>query len=71
MANTALEARIRLGGRMHAVKSFVYYFPECFLVIKVADFTGEMIKDSTALEFHIKPPGADFRSIPVLGIRYE
>ena len=71
MANPGLEARIMENGRVHAVKRFVYYFPECFLVVKVADYTGKMIKDPRQVEFHIKAPGADFRSIPVLGIRYE
>ena len=46
-------------------------FPSAFLVVKVADYTGKMIKDPRQIEFHIKAPGADFRSIPVMGIRYE
>ena len=71
MGNSELEARVMVNGRLHAVKSFVYYFPECFLVIKVADYAGAMIKDLKQFEFHIKAPGADFRSIPVKGIRYE
>ena len=71
MSNLELEARIMESGRMHAVKSFVYYYPECFLVVKVADYTGRMIKDPKQLEFQIRAPGADFRSIPIKGIRYE
>jgi hypothetical protein len=71
MANLGLEARIMENGKVHTVKRFVYYYPECFLVVKVADYTGKMIKDPKQLEFHIKAPGADFRSIPIMGIRYE
>jgi hypothetical protein len=66
-----LEARIFEGARMHAVKSFVYYFPECYLVVKVADYTGPMTKDMSKLEFQMKAPGSDFRTLPVKGIRYE
>ena len=71
MGNSELEARVLENGRAHTVRSFVYYYPECFLVVKVGDYTGKMIKDPKQLEFHIKAPGADFRSIPVMGIRYE
>jgi hypothetical protein len=53
------------------VKGFVYYFPECFLVVKVADYSGEMTKDPDKLEFQVKAPGADFRAFPIRGIRYE
>ena len=70
MANTNLEGRLAKS-RVQVVKRFVYYYPEGFLVVKVADYTGEMIKDPKQLEFHIKAPGADFRSIPVMGIRNE
>ena len=71
MGNSDLEARILQNGIVRPVKAFVYYYPECFLVVKVADYRGEMTKDPGKLEFHIKAPGADFRSIPVKGIRYE
>jgi hypothetical protein len=67
----SLEARILEKGIVRPVKAFVYYFPECYLVVKVADYTGERTKDPSRLEFQIKAPGADFRSIPVKGIRYE
>jgi hypothetical protein len=66
-----LEARILENGRVRPVKGFVYYFPECFLVVKIADYTGELTKDPSKLEFHLKAPGADFRTLPVRGIRYE
>ena len=66
-----LEARILEKGIVRPVKGFVYYFPECYLVVKVADYTGERAKDPGSLEFQIKAPGADFRSIPIKGIRYE
>ncbi len=66
-----LEARIFEAGRMHAVRSFVYYFPECFLVVKIADYAGPMTKDISTLEFQLKAPAADFRALPVKGIRYE
>ena len=70
MASPGLEARIIENGIVRAVKNFVYYYPECFLVVKVADYTGKMIKDPKQLEFHIKAPGADFRSLPLKGITY-
>jgi hypothetical protein len=66
-----LEARILEKGIVRPVKAFVYYFPECYLVVKVADYTGERTKDPSSLEFQIKAPGADFRTLPVRGIRYE
>ena len=66
-----LEARILEKGIVRPVKAFVYYFPECYLVVKVADYTGTRTMDPRSLEFQIKAPGADFRSIPVKGIRYE
>jgi hypothetical protein len=66
-----LEARILEEGIVRPVKGFVYYFPECYLVVKIADYTGERRKDPQSLEFQIKAPGADFRTIPVKGIRYE
>jgi hypothetical protein len=66
-----LEARIFANGRMHSVKAFVYYFPERFLVVKVADYAGKIITDPRQLEFQLKLPAADFRTLPVKGIRYE
>jgi hypothetical protein len=66
-----LEARILENGKLRPVKGFVYYFPECFLVVKVADYSGEMTKDPDKLEFQVKAPGADFRAFPIRGIRYE
>lgn len=66
-----LEARLFIKGRMHQVGSFVYYFPECFLVIKVGSYGGERVKDVSGFEFQVKTPGADFRTVPVRGIRYE
>ena len=71
MGSLDLEARIIEKGIARPVKAFVYYYPECFLVVKVADYRGEMTKDPDKLEFHIKAPGADFRTLPVKGIRYE
>jgi hypothetical protein len=66
-----LEARLLINGRVHEVRDFVYYFPECVLVIKTRRFQGERAAEIRRLEFQLKPPGADWRSIPIKGIRWE
>ncbi|HWX41257.1 MAG TPA: hypothetical protein VN345_08915 [Blastocatellia bacterium] len=66
-----LEARLLINNRVHEVRDFVYYFPECVLVIKTRRFQGERAAEIRRLEFQLKAPGADWRSIPIKGIRWE
>jgi hypothetical protein len=40
-----LEARLLINGRVHEVRDFVCYFPECVLVIKTRRFQGERPKE--------------------------
>jgi len=67
MANSALEARILENGRVHAVKRFVYYFPECFLVVKVADYNRQDDQRSEAARVPHKSAGGRISKHPSLG----
>jgi hypothetical protein len=40
-----LEARVIVNGRAHGVRGFVYYYPECFLVLDRQGYQGERVTD--------------------------
>jgi hypothetical protein len=66
-----LEARVIVNGRVHGVRGFVYYYPECFLVLDKQGYQDERVTDPGKLEFQVFVKGADWRSLPVRGIRWE
>jgi hypothetical protein len=66
-----LEARLLIDGKVHEVRDFVYYFPECVLVIKTRRFQGERARDFRRLEFQLHVAPGDWRSIEVKGVRWE
>jgi hypothetical protein len=67
----ALEARLLINGRVHEVRDFVYYFPECILVIKTRRFQGEPGADIKRLEFQLHVAPGDWRAIEIKGVRWE
>jgi len=66
-----LEARVLIDGRTHEVRDFVYYFPECVLVVKTRRFQGERVRDIKRLEFQLRVAPGDWRAIQVKGVRWE
>jgi hypothetical protein len=66
-----LEARLLINGRVHEVRDFVYYFPECILVIKTRRFQGERAGELKRLEFQLRVGPADWRAIQIKGVRWE
>jgi hypothetical protein len=66
-----LQARLLINGRVHEVRDFVYYFPECILVIKTRRFQGERVRDARRLEFQLHVAPGDWRSIKIKGVRWE
>jgi hypothetical protein len=66
-----LEARLLIDGKVHEVRDFVYYFPECILIIKTRRFQGERARDFRRLEFQLQVAPADWRSIQINGVRWE
>ena len=66
-----LEARLLIDGRVHEIRDFVYYFPECILVIKTGRFQGERVRDARRLEFQLHVAPGDWRSIQIKGVRWE
>jgi hypothetical protein len=66
-----LEARLLIDGKTHEVRDFVYYFPECFLVIKTHRFQGERVRDIERLEFQLHVGRGDWKAIRIKGVRWE
>jgi hypothetical protein len=66
-----LEARLLINGRVHEVRDFVYYFPECMLVIKTRRFQGERVVEPKRLEFQLHVAPGDWRAIEIRGVRWE
>jgi hypothetical protein len=66
-----LEARVLVNGRVHAVRGFVYYYPECFLALDKQGYQAERVTDPGQLEFQVFVKGADWRSLPAKGIQRE
>jgi hypothetical protein len=66
-----LEARLLIKGRVHEVRDFVYYFPECMLVIKTRRFQGERVVELERLEFQLHVAPGDWRAIEIRGVRWE
>jgi hypothetical protein len=66
-----LQARLLIDGKVHEVRDFVYYFPECILIIKTRRFQGERARDFRRLEFQLHVGPADWRSIEIKGVRWE
>jgi hypothetical protein len=74
-----LEARLWINGRVHQVRNFVYYFPECLLVIKRRRFQREPVPDlrrlksqlQWRLEFQLQFGPGDWRSIQINEVTWE
>jgi hypothetical protein len=66
-----LQARLLINGRVHEVRDFVYYFPDCILVIKTKRFQGERAVELKRLEFQLCVATGDWRAIQTKGVRWE
>jgi hypothetical protein len=66
-----VEARVLINGQVHQVRHFVYYFPECRLVLKRRAFQGEAVADLRRLEFQLELGPADWRSIRIDEVTWE
>jgi hypothetical protein len=66
-----VEARVLINGRFHQVRHFVYYFPECLLVIKRRSFQDEPVADLRRLEFQLQFGPGDWRSIQISQVNWE
>jgi hypothetical protein len=52
-------------------ETFVYYFPECVLVIKTRRFQGECVPDVKRLEFQLCVAPGDCRAIQLSGVQWQ
>ena len=66
-----VEARVLINGRVHQVHHFVYYFPECLVVIKRRSLRGEAVADLRTVEFQLQFGPGDWRSIQISQVNWE